>query len=92
VKATGKARIKIPWFIGLFVVAILLNTWVPMRALGHVIVGAAHAGLTLTLFLIGSGLSQQVLRHTGIKPLLQGVIVWMLIAGGALWAILVFVP
>jgi uncharacterized integral membrane protein (TIGR00698 family) len=92
VKAAGRPRIRIPWFVGLFVVAILLNTWVPMRALSHVFVGAAHAGLTLTLFLIGSGLSQQVLRHTGVKPLLQGVIVWVLIAGGALWAILVFVP
>jgi uncharacterized integral membrane protein (TIGR00698 family) len=91
VKATDKPRIRIPWFIGLFVVAILLNTWVPMRALSHVFVGAAHAGLTLTLFLIGSGLSQQVFRQTGVKPLLQGVIVWMLIAGGALWAVVVLV-
>jgi uncharacterized integral membrane protein (TIGR00698 family) len=86
-----KAKIKIPWFIGLFVLAILLNTWVPMQGLSHVFVGAAHAGLTLTLFLIGSGLSQQVLLNTGVKPLLQGVIVWMLIAGGALWAVLVWV-
>jgi hypothetical protein len=48
-------------------------------------------GLTLTLFLIGSGLSQQVLKNTGVKPLLQGVIVWMLIGGGTLWAVLVLV-
>jgi uncharacterized membrane protein YadS len=90
-EAAAKPTIKIPWFIGLFVVAILLNTWLPMRALSHVFVGAAHAGLTLTLFLIGSGLSQQVLKNTGVKPLLQGVIVWMLIAGGTLWAVLVLV-
>ena len=121
VNAGSKTKIKIPWFIGLFVVAILLNTWVPMRGLSHVFVGAAHAGLTLTLFLIGSGLSQQVLNIPGrsegsrkaasesrngvagrssrgrakdgaptkvwVKPLLQGVIVWMLIAGVALWAV-----
>src|SRR5260221_3742339 len=48
----GRAKIKIPWFIGLFVVAILLNTWLPMPAVSHAIVGASHAGLTLTLFLI----------------------------------------
>ncbi len=89
--AAGKASIKIPWFIGLFVVAILLNTWLPMGALSHLFVGAAHAGLTLTLFLIGSGLSQQVIRQTGVRPLMQGVIVWMLIAGGALWAVVVLV-
>ena len=55
-------KIKIPWFIGLFVVAILVNTWMPVPVVSHAIVGAAHAGLTLTLFLIGSGLSRQVLK------------------------------
>lgn len=84
---SARAKIKIPWFIGLFVVAILLNTWVPVPAVSHAIVQASHAGLTLTLFLIGSGLSRQVLKNTGVKPLLQGVLLWMLIAGGALWAI-----
>lgn len=90
-KGTNKTKIKIPWFIGLFVLAILLNTWLPMRGLSHVFVGAAHAGLTLTLFLIGSGLSQQVIRQTGVRPLMQGVIVWMLIAGGTLWAVVALV-
>ena len=82
------AKIKIPYFIGLFVLAILLNTWLPIPALSHVIVGASHAGLTLTLFLIGSGLTIQVLKNTGIKPLLQGVILWGLISVTTLWAIL----
>ncbi|HEY4108249.1 YeiH family protein [Puia sp.] len=81
------AKIRIPWFIGLFVVAILLNTWAPLPALSRVVVGAAHIGLTLTLFLIGSGLSRQVLKSTGAKPLLQGVIVWVLVAGATLWAV-----
>ena len=89
--AAGRAKIKIPWFIGLFIVAILLNTWVPVPALSHLLVGGAHVGLTLTLFLIGSGLSQQVLRHTGVRPLLQGVVVWMLIAGATLWGVMVLV-
>ena len=89
--AARRPKIKVPWFIGLFIVAILLNTWVPLPAMSHLFVGAAHAGLTLTLFLIGSGLSQQVLKSTGVRPLLQGVLVWMLIAGGTLWAVLVLV-
>lgn len=86
-----RAKIKLPYFIGLFVVAILLNTWLPIQGLSKVIVGASHAGLTLTLFLIGSGLSRQVLKNTGVKPMLQGVMVWALIAGGTLWAILVLI-
>ncbi|GGA95012.1 YeiH family protein [Puia dinghuensis] len=84
----GGAKVKVPYFIGLFVLAILWNTWVPMPAVSHVIVGASHAGLTLTLFLIGSGLSRQVLRQTGVRPLVQGVIVWVLIAGATLWAVM----
>jgi len=88
-RGNGRAKVKIPYFIGLFVVAILLNTWLPIQGLNKVLVGASHAGLTLTLFLIGSGLSRQVLKNTGVKPMLQGVMVWALIAGGTLWAILV---
>ena len=80
-------KIRIPYFIGLFVLAILFNTWLPMPALSHAIVGASHAGLTLTLFLIGSGLTIQVLKNTGVKPLLQGVILWILISVTTLWAI-----
>jgi uncharacterized membrane protein YadS len=87
----AKTRVKIPYFIGLFVLAILLNTWMPMPALSHAVVGASHVGLTLTLFLIGSGLSREVLKNTDVKPLVQGVVVWGVIAGAALWAVLVLV-
>ncbi|HET6255130.1 MAG TPA: putative sulfate exporter family transporter [Puia sp.] len=90
-EAGDRVKIRIPYFILLFVLAILLNTWVPMRAVSHVVVGAAHAGLTLTLFLIGSGLSRQVLKSTGVRPMLQGVVLWVLIAGGTLWVILITV-
>ena len=81
-------KISIPWFIGLFVGAILFSTWVPIPALDHAIVQASHAGLTLTLFLIGSGLSLQVLKNTGVRPLLQGMLLWALISVTTLWAIM----
>ena len=83
-----RAKIGIPWFIGLFVVAILLNTWLPMPVFSHAVVRASHSGLTLTLFLIGSGLSRQVLKNTGVKPLLQGVLLWAMISVVTLWAII----
>jgi uncharacterized integral membrane protein (TIGR00698 family) len=86
--AGERVKVKIPYFIGLFVLAILLNTWVPMPVVSRMVVGAAHGGLTLTLFLIGSGLSRQVLKSTGVRPMLQGVIVWLLIAAGTLWAVM----
>jgi uncharacterized integral membrane protein (TIGR00698 family) len=83
-----RTRIKVPYFIGLFVAAILLNTWLPMPSISHAIVQASHAGLTLTLFLIGAGLSRQVLKNTGFKPLLQGIILWALISSVTLYAVI----
>jgi uncharacterized membrane protein YadS len=47
----------------------------------------AKVGLTLTLFLIGCGLSRKVLQSVGIKPLLQGVVLWIGISAAALWAV-----
>jgi uncharacterized membrane protein YadS len=41
-------------------------------------------GLTVTLYLIGTGLSMRVLREVGIRPLLQGVLLWVLVAVGSL--------
>jgi uncharacterized membrane protein YadS len=85
-------NIRIPYFIGFFVLAILFNTWMPMPALSGVLVKASHAGLTLTLFLIGSGISREVLRNTGLRPLLQGILLWALISIAALWAVLALAP
>jgi uncharacterized integral membrane protein (TIGR00698 family) len=82
-------KIKIPWFIGYFVIAMCINTYVPMvHTITPYIFTAARAGLTLTLFLIGSGLSKKVLRSVGIRPFIQGVILWIVISTTALWAVM----
>lgn len=82
------SKIKIPWFIGLFVVAMIVNTYLPLvQKYDHYLVGIAKSGLTLTLFLIGCGLSKKTLQSVGIKPLIQGVILWLLISSVALWAV-----
>jgi uncharacterized membrane protein YadS len=44
-------------------------------------------GLTVTLFLIGSGISKATLRKVGVRPMLQGVVLWIVIATLSLWAI-----
>ncbi len=83
------SNIKIPYFIGLFVVAMIINTYVPfVQKISPSIVSISKAGLTLTLFLIGAGLSKKVLQAVGIKPLLQGALLWLIISATALWAIL----
>ncbi len=82
------SKIKIPYFIAFFIVAMIINTYVPVVAtIAPVIVMIAKTGLTLTLFLIGAGLSGKVLRSVGIAPLLQGIILWVVISLAALWAI-----
>ena len=81
-------KIKIPYFIGLFVLAMILNTYVPIvQEYSHYLTAIAKSGLTLTLFLIGCGLSRKVLLSVGYKPLLQGVVLWLIISGAALWAV-----
>lgn len=83
------SKIKIPYFIGFFILAMLLNTYVPgIEFMATKMVLIAKIGLTITLFLIGSGLNFNVLIAVGIKPLLQGILLWVFIATAALIAIL----
>lgn len=85
------SRIKIPYFIGLFIVAMLLNSYVPATAIvAPYIVNIAKIGLTITLFLIGATLNVNTLKSVGVKPLLQGVFLWIFIAGLGLASILYF--
>lgn len=83
-----KARITIPWFILLFILAAAVRTFLPgAEPVYGGIKTAAKLGLTLTLFLIGSGLSRAALRTVGIKPLLQGVLLWIVISALGFWAV-----
>jgi uncharacterized membrane protein YadS len=81
----SKARIHWPWFILLFCLAAVANTYVHMfqpfyPTLKHLGV----IGLTVTLFLIGTGLSKKTLQEVGVRPLLQGIILWIIVASGSL--------
>jgi len=84
-----RPKISIPWFIGLFILAMIANTYLPfLHAVTGTIVHVSKTGLTLTLFLIGAGLSRQAIRSAGVKPLLQGSILWIILSATALLAIL----
>lgn len=81
-------KIKLPYFIGLFVLALIANSYLPaVQKISADIVNISKVGLTLTLFLIGCGLSKQSLKSVGIKPLIQGIILWCLISISTLLAI-----
>ena len=79
-RTKGKGA-SIPWFIVLFVVAMLINTYLPLpQLLTENVTYVAKKLLTITLFLIGAGLSVSVLKKVGVKPLLLGVILWVIIS------------
>ncbi len=82
-------KISIPYFIGLFVLAMVAHSYLPgIAELSKWMVTGAKAGLTLTLFLIGAGLSRTVLTSVGAKPFIQGIILWISISTIALYVIL----
>jgi len=82
-------KISIPYFIGLFILAMVANTYLPVvKMISPYMVTIAKMGLTLTLFLIGAGLSRKILVSVGFKPLLQGVALWAAISITALYAVM----
>jgi uncharacterized integral membrane protein (TIGR00698 family) len=85
----SKNRIQWPYFILLFCLATIVNTYLPAAAsLSRTLSNLGKLGLTATLFLIGSSISRPALRQVGVRPLLQGVILWILVAVSSLWLIL----
>ncbi len=86
---TKDSKIKIPWFIGYFIIAILLNTYFPFfDRFSDFITVSAKSGLNLTLFFIGSTLSIRTLKTIGFKPLFTAVLLWGIISIGSLLYIL----
>ncbi len=84
----AKAKIEWPWFIGLFCLAAVCNTYLPVGAPVYAIaVRIAKMGLTATLFLIGSGISIATLKSVGHRPLLQGILLWLIVSVVSLWCI-----
>ncbi|MGO9337005.1 MAG: YeiH family protein [Terracidiphilus sp.] len=85
----SKARVQWPWFILFFCLAAVANTYVPIFQLAYpVLKHLGVIGLTVTLYLIGTGLSMKTLREVGVRPFLQGVLLWLFVAAGSLSLIL----
>ena len=80
-KSKGQ-KISIPWFIFFFVLALVVNTYLldGVPQLGAAINGIARKTLTITMFFIGASLSIDVLKAVGIKPLVQGILLWVIIS------------
>lgn len=90
----GKSKISIPWFILLFVVAMVVSTYTPapampvMQPVYAIIVALAKKALVAVLFAIGASLSLKVIRSVGVKPLVQALTLWMAIGAGSLFVVM----
>jgi uncharacterized integral membrane protein (TIGR00698 family) len=81
----SRSRVQIPWFIFLFCLAAVINTYAPgASGTTHALSQLGKLGLTATLFLIGTGISREALREVGWRPLLQGVLLWLFVGVGSL--------
>lgn len=75
------AKISIPWFIFLFILAMVINTYCGLpQAFGHTMAFWAKKGMVLTLFMIGASLSPSSIKAVGVKPLILAVMLWIIIS------------
>jgi uncharacterized integral membrane protein (TIGR00698 family) len=84
----SKTRVPLPWFILFFCLAAVVNTYIP--AFGNFdrwAFSAGRLGLTATLFLIGTGISLATVKSVGWRPLLQGVLLWIMVATVTLYLV-----
>jgi uncharacterized integral membrane protein (TIGR00698 family) len=84
----SKSKIQFPWFILFFCLAAVLNTYFPaISSFSHSLFTLGRLGLTATLFLIGTGISRATLKEVGWRPLLQGVLLWVVVGITSLYFI-----
>ena len=84
-----KLKLRIPWFIPGFLIAAALVTWLPvLRGAGGWIKEISKYLMILTLFLIGANLNRDKLKELGLRPVLLGVILWLIL--GVSWCLAVY--
>jgi uncharacterized integral membrane protein (TIGR00698 family) len=84
----SKSKIKMPWFIFGFILVAALVTWIPeISSIGHSVSDFAKKLLVLTLFFIGMNLNVKSIKQVGLKPLLLGVFLWIIVGSSTLLAI-----
>ena len=87
------SKISIPWFIFLFVLAMIVNTYCNIPAqLSEALVIIAKRALVVTLFFIGAGLSISMIKKVGVRPLLLAVLLWIIIGVSSFFVVMATVP
>ncbi len=77
----GKGKIKIPWFILYFIIAILIAGFIPVLQPAYSVLSyIGKRGMVLALFMIGNGFNLSELKKVGIKPFILGLVLWVIIS------------
>jgi uncharacterized integral membrane protein (TIGR00698 family) len=88
----SETKVKFPLFIGFFILAIVLNTYLPfLETISPYIFNFSKTALKLALFLIGTGLSLYKFAKMGWKPVILGVSLWISVSLLSLWGVLEFI-
>ena len=85
----SQARVHWPWFILFFCVAAVMNSYVPwFKPAYPELARLGRLGLAVTLFLIGTGISRDTIKEVGARPMIQGVLLWLVVGSISLLAIM----
>lgn len=91
-KAEGEKRtfkLKVPWFIPGFLIAAAIVTYIPgTAAAGGFFKEISKYLMVFTLFIIGANLSREKLKELGIRPLIHGVLLWLILS--AVWCLAIY--
>jgi len=86
----GSSKINIPWFIALFLLAIIIGTYLPgMEETNSHMAWLGRKGMTISLFFIGTSIKISEVKAVGIYPFLQGICLWLIVTAVSLWWILI---
>ncbi len=85
----SEGKIRFPLFILGFLAAAGVRSLLPQYDFAWQGISAiARQGLVVTLFLIGAGLTREVLQRVGMRPFAQGISLWLIVSVATLTAIL----
>ena len=82
------AKLQMPWFILYFCLAAIARTYIPsLHKIYATLSNLGRSGMGVTLFVIGTGLTREMFRKVGLRPMVQGVVLWIVVAVASLLAI-----
>jgi uncharacterized integral membrane protein (TIGR00698 family) len=85
----SQRRVHLPWFILFFILAAVMNSYVPVLHFAYpALARLGRLGLAVTLFLIGTGISRETLKKVGTRPMIQGIVLWVVVGTVSLLSIM----